>query len=223
MKKIWILVLATALLLTMLVGCRENNTTDPTQPSSTQPSISDTTPTQPTQPSGEGTTEPTNPTTPDATEPTIPDVTEPTEPTQPDVTEPTTPNEENPKPPEPEIVKPDIPENETSLLLSAMDYNEAYNALRYIKENADKYAGEWLFARGIYKVVDGQRYLVIPMLDQYWDANIRFEIVDGWFENPESDKDYLVEDCTILLSGEIALENGQVYLKNCDLWVYKFN
>ena len=44
MKRIWILMLATVMLLAVLVGCSNNNTTDPTKPSTpTEPSV--TTPT----------------------------------------------------------------------------------------------------------------------------------------------------------------------------------
>lgn len=228
MKRIWILMLATVMLLAVLVGCSNNNTTDPTQPSTpTEPSVTTPTtgedpttptePTTPTQPSTPDVTEPTDPSQPvEPTEPTTP--TTPTEPSQPG-TEPTEPTEpEVTIPPEPDIVKPNINTIQDILCISALPYDEAYVAWQYITTHPAEYTGQQFYARGVYRFVEGKHYLYIPMENLYYDIAIEIEFLENWWNMPENIELHLCDKCTIFLAGEIATNaNGIVYLKNCDL------
>lgn len=241
MKRIWILMLATVMLLAVLVGCSNNNTTDPTQPSTpTEPSVTTpttgedpTTPTEPTNP-----TTPTEPSTPDATEPTDPSQpveptepttpttptepsqpgTEPTEPTQP--TEPTEPTVGDGKPPEPDIVKPNIEEKYDALWMVPLPLDDSYIAWRYITTHPEEYIGEQFYALGLYRVIDGKEYLHITREDRFYEIFIEIQLVDNWWTLPENIEMQLCDNCFILLTGTITTkEDGTVYADNCDLSV----
>ena len=231
MKRIWILMLATVMLLAVLVGCSNNNTTDPTKPSTpTEPSVTTpttgedpTTPTEPTNP-----TTPTEPTTPDVTEPTEPSIpttptepttpTTPTQPSQPD-TEPTEPTEpEITIPPEPDIVKPEIPEQDGVLYVAGLG-KDIYAGWKYIQTNPAEYLGKQATITGEYKVIDGKHYVEMVTPDRYYTILVEIVFLDGWFTMPENIALNLCEGCQIFVLGEISTKNSEVYMNNVDLAV----
>lgn len=223
MKRTWILMLATVMLLAVLVGCSNNNTTDPTKPSApTEPTV--TTPT-----TGEEPTAPTDPTTP--TVPTTPDVTEPTEPSQPEnPTEPTEPTKptvpDNTQPPtnpevpvDPDIVKPNISEKHDALWMVPLSLNDAYDAWQYITNYPAEYIGEQFYALGIYRIIDGKDYFYIAREDGD-SILIEIELLENWHNLPENIEMQLRDNCFILLNGTFARKaDGTVYVTHCDLYV----